>query len=278
MLRLPPPDLARAVTRDRTSDDLPWAAHPVTLIYGQRRIRCRRMRHSHRARRVRRPKGPHYAPVAADDRRGLPVDADIHAAVRHGVSWGKARRAEKAFLAEWDRAGSTRQPRYIGLDEIHRGKAQKFCTVLSDVVHGEVIGVRGSRGGQCPALVTACLDARQRAAVQAVCTDMHQAYLNAVARELPHSDIVFDKFPCAPARLDGARRGPSPGVLSGWRGDARLWPREAVAVAATLEDRPRIEAPTAPDLCSPRIVACSRRTCCGSNSIGCGPTRLAPAC
>jgi hypothetical protein len=27
-----------------------------------------------------------------------------HAAVRHGVSWGKARRAEKAFLAEWDRA------------------------------------------------------------------------------------------------------------------------------------------------------------------------------
>ena len=26
-----------------------------------------------------------------------------HAAVRHGVSWSKARRAEKAFLAEWDR-------------------------------------------------------------------------------------------------------------------------------------------------------------------------------
>jgi hypothetical protein len=62
-----------------------------------------------------------------------------HAAVRHGVSWGKARRAEQAFLAEWDRTRRKRQPRHIGLDEIHRGKGQRFWTVLSDVVHGEVI-------------------------------------------------------------------------------------------------------------------------------------------
>ena len=27
--------------RDRTWDDLPWASHPVTLIYAQRRVRCR---------------------------------------------------------------------------------------------------------------------------------------------------------------------------------------------------------------------------------------------
>jgi transposase len=29
-------------TRDRMWDDLPWAAHPVTLIYRQRRVQCRR--------------------------------------------------------------------------------------------------------------------------------------------------------------------------------------------------------------------------------------------
>lgn len=27
--------------RDRTWDDVPWASHPVTLIYAQRRVRCR---------------------------------------------------------------------------------------------------------------------------------------------------------------------------------------------------------------------------------------------
>ena len=27
--------------KERTWDDLPWAEHPVTLIYAQRRVRCR---------------------------------------------------------------------------------------------------------------------------------------------------------------------------------------------------------------------------------------------
>ena len=62
-------------------------------------------------------------------------------AVRHGVSWGKARRAEKAFLSEWDATRPKRRPRHLGADEIHRGKAQKFHTVLSDLVHGEVMGL-----------------------------------------------------------------------------------------------------------------------------------------
>jgi hypothetical protein len=68
-----------------------------------------------------------------------------HAAVRHGVSWGKARRAEQAFLAEWDRTRVKRRPRHIGLDEIQRGKGHRFWTVLSNVVHGEVIGLRKDR-------------------------------------------------------------------------------------------------------------------------------------
>jgi len=63
-----------------------------------------------------------------------------HAAVRHGVSWDKARRAEQAFLADWDRTRGKRQPRHIGLDEIQRGKGQRFWTVLSDAARGEVIG------------------------------------------------------------------------------------------------------------------------------------------
>jgi hypothetical protein len=33
-----------------------------------------------------------------------------YAAVRHGVSWGKARRAEKAFLADWDRTRTKKRP------------------------------------------------------------------------------------------------------------------------------------------------------------------------
>lgn len=133
-----------------------------------------------------------------------------HAAIRHGVSWSKERRAERAFLAEWDRTRPHRRPRHLGADEIHRGKQQKFNTVLSDLVHGEVIGLAPDRTeGSLAGLLTAHLDARQRAAVDAVCTDMHRPYLSAVARVLPKATIVLDKFHVlqhAAAALDEVQR------------------------------------------------------------------------
>jgi len=133
-----------------------------------------------------------------------------HAVVRHGVSWGKARRAERAFLAEWDRTRVKRRPRHIGLDEIQRGKGQLFWTVPSDVVHGEVIGMRQDRSEATAAmLLTEDLTARQRSAITAVCTDMHRPYLNAVGTTLSDAEVVFDKFQVlqhASAALDEVRR------------------------------------------------------------------------
>jgi len=197
-------------SRDRTWDDVPWAAHHVTLVYRQRRIVCR-----HCGIRTERiefadPK----ARVTRRLRQQIGVDCQSmptsHAAVRHGVSWGKARRAEKAFLAEWDRTRVKHRPHHIGLDEIQRGKGQRFWTVLSDVVHGEVIGLRHDRtAATAAALLTEDLSARQRASITAVCTDMHRPYLNAVDTVLPQAEVVFDKFHVlqhASAALDDVRR------------------------------------------------------------------------
>jgi transposase len=129
-----------------------------------------------------------------------------HAAVRHGVSWDKARRAEKAFLAQWDRTRVKRQPRLIGLDEIQRGKGQRFWTVLSDVVHGEVIGLRHDRSeGAATALLTEDLTGRQRGAIAAVCTDMHRALSQCSQRRATEGGGRCRQISCAPARECGAR-------------------------------------------------------------------------
>ena len=196
--------------RERTWDDLPWAAHPVTLVYPQRRVVCRHC--GIRTERVEfaDPK----ARVTRRLRQQIGVDCQSmptsHAAVRHGVSWGKARRAEHAFLADWDGTRPKRRPRHLGLDEIHRGKGQKFYTVLSDLVHGEVIGLaRTARRTAGTALLTEVSTARQRAAVTAVCTDMHRPYINAVGEVPKQAEIVFDKFHVlqhASAALDDVRR------------------------------------------------------------------------
>jgi transposase len=194
----------------RTWDDLPWAAHRVTLIYRQRRVRCR-------ACGIRTERIAFADPKARITRRlrqviGLDCQSmpTSHAAIRHGVSWSKARRAERAFLAEWDRERPKRRPRHLGADEIYRGKRQKFCTVLSDLVHGEVLGLAPDRTeASLAGLLTGTLDARQRAAVEAVCTDMHRPYLNAVASVLPNATVVLDKFHVlqhAASALDEVRR------------------------------------------------------------------------
>lgn len=196
--------------RDRTWDDLPWASHRVTLIYPQRRVVCRRCG-------VRTERIEFADPKARVTRRlrqqiGLDCQSmpTSHAAVRHGVSWNKARRAELAFLAEWDRTRPKHRPRHLGLDEIQRGKGQHFWTVLSDIVRGEVMGLRQDRTQQtATTLLTSDLTPRQRAAVTAVCTDMHRPYLNAVAEVVPNAEVIFDKFHVlqhASAALDDVRR------------------------------------------------------------------------
>jgi transposase len=90
----------------RTWEDLPWATCQVTLVYRQRRLVCRQCGirtervsfadgHARMTRRLRR--------LIGLDCQSMPTS---HAAVRHGVSWGKARRAERAFLVSF-RQGCT---------------------------------------------------------------------------------------------------------------------------------------------------------------------------
>jgi transposase len=195
---------------DRTWDDLPWTTYRVTLVYGQRRVRCRTCG-------IRTERIGFADPKARVTRRlrqliGLDCQSmpTSHAAVRHGVSWGKARRAERAFLQAWDATRPKRRPRHLGADEIQRGKGYRFWTVLSDVVRGEVWGLARDRTeASLTGLLTHCLDARQRAAVEAVCTDMHRPYLNAVAQILPDAEVIFDKFHVlqhASVALDEVRR------------------------------------------------------------------------
>jgi transposase len=196
--------------KGRSWDDLPWAEHPVTLRYPLRRLWCR-----HCGIRTERVgfADPH-ARLTRRFRQRIGLDCQSmptsHAAVRHAVSWGRARRAERAFLEAWDRTRPKHRPRHLGADEIQRGKGQHFWTVLSDLVRGEVIGLAQDRSeASLRTLLTTRLDPRQRAAVDAVCTDMHRPYLNVVAEALPKAETIFDKFHVlqhASAALDEVRR------------------------------------------------------------------------
>jgi transposase len=204
--------LARRVRdkRLRAYEDLPWGEHPVVLSYTLRRVICRRC--GIRTERV--PFADAKARITRRLRQQIGLDCQSmptsHAAIRHAVSWGKARRAEKGFLQDWDRARPKRRPRHLGADEIQRGKGHNYWTVLSDLVRGEVIGIARNRDqAALTGLLETCLDARQKAAVEAMCVDMHVPFLNAIREVLPWAAVVFDKFHVlqhASAAIDDVRR------------------------------------------------------------------------
>ncbi len=204
--------LARRVRdrRLRTYEDLPWGEHPVLLSYPLRRVICRRC--GIRTERV--PFADAKARITRRLRQQIGLDCQSmptsHAAIRHSVSWGKARRAEKGFLQDWDRNRPKHRPRHLGADEIQRGKGQSYWTVLTDLVRGEVIGLARNRDQAALAgLLETCLDARQKAAVKAMCVDMHVPFLNAIRQVLPGAAVVFDKFHVlqhASAAIDDVRR------------------------------------------------------------------------
>ena len=229
--------------KDRTWNDLPWAEHPVTLVYSLRRVRCRWCG-------IRAEQVPFADPMARVTRRlrqqiGLDCQSmpTSHAAVRWRVSWGKARRAEKAFLGAWEAGRPKRRPRHLGADEIQRGKGQKYWTVLSDLVHGEVIGLARDRTEDAlKSLLLGQLDARQRSAVEAVCTDMHHPYVKAVTEVLPHAAVVFDKFHVlqhAANALDEVRRQEffRAGPVMRQYGRGKRWLLLHRVLAATVLDR-----------------------------------------
>ena len=91
---------------ERTWADVPWAEHGVTVIYQQRRVACptcairtERVAFADPKARITR----RLRQVIGLDCQSMPTS---HAAVRHGVSWSKARRAE---YASW-RSGIARGP------------------------------------------------------------------------------------------------------------------------------------------------------------------------
>ena len=110
-------------------------------------------------------------------------------------------------------------------------RARRFWTVLSDrrARRGDRLAP-GPHGGGATALLTEDLTARQRAAITAVCTDMHRPYLNAVGAVLPKAEIVFDKFHVlqhASAALDDVRRQE---FFRAGAGDAGARTRQALAL------------------------------------------------
>ena len=83
--------------------------------------------------------------------------------------------------------------KYIAIDEISVRKGHKYVTLVMDIKSGAVVFVGDGKGADALVPFWKRLK-RSKAKIQAVATDLSNAYISAVLENLPGVPLVFDHF------------------------------------------------------------------------------------
>jgi transposase len=111
------------------------------------------------------------------------------------LHWETAKDIDKLYMQEQlDRAGPP-NPTAIGIDEIAIGPGHTYRIIVSDLQRKRAIWFGGTdRKEASMDLFYASIPLENQAAIRLVVMDMWKAFRNSARRNLPHAQIVFDKF------------------------------------------------------------------------------------
>jgi len=124
------------------------------------------------------------------------------------LGWDTAKSIAKTHLAKDYGRPALTGVRYLGIDEIHLGRKQRFYTIVIDLEDGRILWAKPGRGKAALRGFWRRLRLA-KARILAVATDMSAAYWSAVLEHLPDAVLVFDKFHVLKLmneRLDDLRR------------------------------------------------------------------------
>ena len=110
-----------------------------------------------------------------------------------GVSWNLVKALLKESLERRFKQPKLSELRLLAIDEISIGHGHRYFTVVLDLEKGAVVFVGEGKGADALRPFWKRLRAA-RARIQAVATDMSQAYILAVRSHLPEATLVFDPF------------------------------------------------------------------------------------
>lgn len=113
---------------------------------------------------------------------------------RHlGISWDLANDIQKRRLGKKFGRPKLKQLRQIAIDEVYLGKRHKYITLVLDLETHRVVYVGQGKGKKALKSFWKRLKS-SGAKIEAVATDMSQAYIAAVQENLPEARLVFDRF------------------------------------------------------------------------------------
>ena len=181
--------------RERAVRDLPWSEFRTAVHIEVYRVKCPDC--GVRVEKV--PLLPSKAPFRKrfEDAVGQACEsaAARQVARRFGLSESTVRAIDLRYLERW--AARRREPplRQMGVDELYRGKNDKFLTVVSNLESGEPLWFGNERKKETlDEFFRTQLRSNQRKRIEACCVDMWEPFRLSIEQWVHGCRIVYDKF------------------------------------------------------------------------------------
>jgi transposase len=181
--------------RERVVRDLPWSEFKTAVYIEVYRVKCPEC--GVKVEKV--PLLPSKAPFSKrfEDAVGQACESASarQVARRFGLAESTVRAIDLRYLERW--ATTRREPplRQMGVDEIYRGKSDKFLTVVSNLETGEPLWFGAERKKETlDEFFKTQLRSVQRRRIEAACVDMWEPFRLSMADWVPGCRIVYDKF------------------------------------------------------------------------------------
>jgi len=181
--------------RERAVRDLPWSEFKTTVHIEVYRVACPDC--GVKVEKV--PLLPSKAPFSKrfEDAVGQACESASarQVARRFGLAESTVRGMDLRYLERW--AATRRDPplRQMGVDEIYRGKNDKFLTVVSNLETGEPLWFGKERKKETlDEFFRTQLSGGQRKRIEAACVDMWEPFRLSLEEWVPGCRIVYDKF------------------------------------------------------------------------------------
>ena len=174
--------------------DLPLAQARVGLMVPQRKVRCPRCgvrTERHEFLSPYRRATMRFERAVAEFCRVLPIQ---HVAAHFGVTWHTVKEIDQRRLEREVGTPCYDGLRLLAVDEVAVHKGHRYLTTVLDLETGRMVWIGADRTKATLLRFFAELTPEQRAAIEAVATDMASGYREAVHEACPHAALVYDLF------------------------------------------------------------------------------------
>ncbi len=181
--------------REREIRDLPWSVYRATVVVEVHRLRCPEC--GVRVEKI--EQLPSNAPFSKrfEEIVGEACEsaAASQVARRFHLPETTVRAIDLRYLERWDQRRRMPVLKQMGVDEIYRGKNDKFLTVVSNLETGEPLWFGKERKKETlDEYFRTQLSRGQRQRIVAACVDMWEPFRLSIEEWAPECRIVYDKF------------------------------------------------------------------------------------